>query len=92
VPRPRAGFEGRKSRLGWNQFAAFGVEAVDQDFVQSEIANESELIRGIKCYAMRVRTFLTLVVDAFAGVLNKVGGLTQPAIRPTRTTATLPLL
>src|SRR5262249_47125333 len=73
VARPSAGLQRREGGLMRRQLALLRVEPVRHDFIQSEVADEREAIGGIERNAVGVRSFLTLLVDALARMLNEFG-------------------
>ena len=83
---PRTGARpGRHERwVVWSQLPLPSVEPVTQDLVQTQIARERKTIGGIKGHAVRVGTFLTIGMDAFARVLDGRRGGAEPPVGPNR--------
>jgi hypothetical protein len=56
------------------------VQVVGHDFVQPEVANESEAVRGVDGGRVRVRLALALRIDARPFVLEESSGQPQPPV------------
>ena len=74
VARAGAGFDGDEGGLGGGEGGGGGIEAVGEDFVDAEIADEDVAVVGRKDDAMRMRGGLAVGVDARTGVLDAFGG------------------
>src|SRR5579859_2450258 len=67
MPRPRARLHFPKTVRRYR--AAFGVEAVDEDLVEPQVAREHEAVVRITIDAVSMSGFLTAAVGALAPVL-----------------------
>ena len=73
VARTGAGFDHSEGRLRGGERGSGGVEAVGEDFVDAEIADEHVAVVGRQDDAMRMGGGLPVGVDARTGVLDAFG-------------------
>src|ERR1051326_6524986 len=81
VPRPCASLDKDRRWLVGNQGSARRIELINKDFIQAKITAESKPVRRIGACEMRMRTGLTLRVDAGAVMLDYGGCRPQDSIR-----------
>jgi hypothetical protein len=80
VPGSRARLDGEPRRIIRNQLAIRGIETINQDLVQAEIAGQDKLVAGVASYKVSVRAFLALMIDARTMVLDRYGRFSEMTI------------
>ena len=71
VPWARAWFDISSGGIVRRQLPFLGIEGIDQDFVETQVRGEGELVVGREIDRVAVRSLLTLLVDTGAFVLNE---------------------
>src|SRR5207237_1392421 len=78
--RPGAGRDCNLGRIVRRQRSLRGIEAIDENPVESEVGREGELARRVEIDRVRVRFLLARRVDARSLVLNEAGRLAEFAV------------
>src|SRR5581483_11295404 len=81
MARAGAGLAFVEGRIIGSDDTGGGVEVVDEDFVEAEVAIEDVLAGQVGDNAMGVRAFLTLMVGAGTVVLDEIGAGFEGAVR-----------
>src|SRR5207244_11099842 len=81
VTGPRASTNLRRRRIIGLQRSSSGVVLVDHDFVQAQVGDDGKSVGGVQVDGMGMRSFLSLLVDAGAVMLDEGRGRAKPAVR-----------
>src|SRR5438034_773627 len=81
MARSGTGRDGSRRRIVGDERTIGGIEFIDHDFVETEVAREREPIRRIGCDKMPVRPLLALFVHAGTAVLDEGGRRVQTSVR-----------
>src|SRR5947207_3176333 len=80
MPRAGAGFRRNECRVARRELSGIGVEVIDEDLIDAQIADEGKAVVGTEGDATGMRSFLPLRMHAAASMLPDISRFAEFAV------------